>query len=383
MEDISIFFQPVNLDFSNQSNDSIGENISFHNEGGFPEIQNNGIAVIEVPEYRNDFRGLIANKSNFRSYFYNLMIGGNWSHPIYDLGVIQPGETIQDTYHAIAQVTAFLVRKNVIPIIIGGSQDLTIAMYKAYDKLEQFVNLTTIDSQFDFGEDDKVSSKAWLNHILLDKNCYLFNYSNLGAQTHFLSQKELALFEKLYFDVTRLGDLNANPRLGEPVLRNSDFVSFDLSVLRNSDINGLFYDNPNGLFAHQACQLARYAGISDKLTSFGLFNYYPAEENRLTCNIVAQCIWYFIDGYQNRKFDFPIGSKKAYKKFRVSLDDFKEEIVFLKSDKSSRWWMEVPYPDARGKYERHHLVPCSYSDYEFAMKGEVPNLWWKTYQKLV
>jgi hypothetical protein len=33
-------------------------------------------------------------------------------------------------------------------------------------------------------------------------------------------------------------------------------------------------------------------------------------------------------------------------------------------------------------YERHHMVPCDSRDYELAMQNEMPDLWWKTYQKL-
>jgi hypothetical protein len=28
------------------------------------------------------------------------------------------------------------------------------------------------------------------------------------------------------------------------------------------------------------------------------------------------------------------------------------------------------------------MVPCNKSDYDDAMKNEMPDLWWKTYQKL-
>jgi hypothetical protein len=140
---------------------------------------------------------------------------------------------------------------------------------------------------------------------------------------------------------------------------------------------------PNGFFADQICQLAKYAGISDKLTSFGIFNYYPKESPDHVSNILAEILWYFIDGLENRKGDFPIGSKREYLKFTVKIDDFKDSIVFYKSNKSDRWWMEVPYPPQKGvQYERHHLVPCDASDYDRAMKNELPDLWWKTYQKL-
>ena len=95
-------------------------------------------------------------------------------------------------------------------------------------------------------------------------------------------------------------------------------------------------------------------------------------------------LWYFIEGFNLRKQDYPIGSKSAYLKYRVNIDDFKDEIIFYKSNKSGRWWLEVPYPKIQGvKLQRHLLVPCDYEDYENALKNELPNLWLRTYKKLV
>jgi formiminoglutamase len=33
--------------------------------------------------------------------------------------------------------------------------------------------------------------------------------------------------------------------------------------------------------------------------------------------------------------------------------------------------------------ERFHLVPCQYDDYKTAVSGDMPDLWWRTYQKLI
>jgi hypothetical protein len=45
--------------------------------------------------------------------------------------------------------------------------------------------------------------------------------------------------------------------------------------------------------------------------------------------------------------------------------------------------MEVPHPSTMdSKYERHHLIPCNHDDYELALKNELPDLWWRTFQKL-
>jgi len=194
---------------------------------------------------------------------------------------------------------------------------------------------------------------------------------------------EFELFEKLYFDICRLGEFNADFRKAEPHLRNSDILSIDFKSIRASELLNVNYASPNGFYADQICQISKYAGISDKLTSFGVFNFIPEKKPGAASALLAQIIWYFIDGFAQRKGDFPVGSKKDYLKFTVHLDDFKDEVIFYKSNKSERWWMEVPYPPQAGsKYERHHLVPCDMQDYEQAMKNEIPNLWWKTYQKL-
>ncbi|MFM7727114.1 MAG: arginase, partial [Flavobacteriales bacterium] len=141
--------------------------------------------------------------------------------------------------------------------------------------------------------------------------------------------------------------------------------------------------SPNGFYGEEACQIVRYAGMSDKLTSFGIFESNPAMDIRSqTCVLAAQMLWYFLEGYYNRKRDVPLKSKTGFLKYRVSMKQAEQEIVFYKSEKSERWWMEVPVPNGKVRYERHHLVPCSYRDYETACRDEMPERWWQAFQKL-
>ncbi len=384
MKDISIYFSPIEVELTKKEG-TIGSNIEIYTEGNFPEIKKDSIAIIYVPEFRNGEVQYQGKKNDlFRSELYSLYIGLNWSKQIYDCGTILPGNEIEDTYFAVSQVTAELVQNNIIPIIIGGTQDLTFATYKGYEKLEQMVNICSIDNKLDLGNPEETISKdGFISNLLTHRPCYLFNHSNIGCQAPLVNKNEIDLFEKLYFDICRLGEFNSDFKIAEPYLRNADILSLDLESIKSSDFNGENYNNPNGFYSEQICQISKYAGISDKLTSFGIYNLYPTGNSKSVNNLVAQFIWYFLDGVSMRKGDFPIGSKKDYTKFLVSIDDFNDEIIFYKSDKSERWWMEVPYPSQHGdKYERQHLVPCDYKDYEMAMKNEVPNLWWKTYQKL-
>ncbi|HRD41039.1 MAG TPA: arginase family protein, partial [Bacteroidia bacterium] len=170
----------------------------------------------------------------------------------------------------------------------------------------------------------------------------------------------------------------------EPIIRQADMISFDITSIKHADAPANPNASPNGLYAEEACQIMRYAGMSDKLTSVGIYEINPAfDAYGKTSHLAAQMIWCFMDGFYNRKSDYPSRTNPDYIRFNVVLQDEKYEINFYKSKKSDRWWMEIPYPPHKGlKFERHTLIPCSYKDYSMAVNNEIPDRWWQTYQKL-
>jgi hypothetical protein len=382
MKDISIYFKPIQTDISAVTGDLINDSM-IHTENGFPEITEKGIAIIYVPENRKSVQNIDGVNEDFRKEFYSFNRGDKWSFTIYDLGSIAPGESVDDTYFALSQVIFELVKVDVIPVIVGGGQDLLVSCYKGFESLERMINICAVDSSLDVGEpSESVSSNAYVSHLLMQRPCYLFNYSNIGMQRLLVKGKEVDLFEKLFFDICRLGAFNSDFRLAEPYLRNSDLLSVDFKSIKNSDTDNTKYSNANGFKSDQICQIMKYAGMSDKMSCVSILDVHP-EQSVAASNLLAQMIWYFADGVAQRVGDFPIGNKSGYKKFHVHLDDFEDALVFYKSDRSARWWLEVSYPAGEGgKYERHHLVPCNQLDYDNAMKNKIPNLWWRTLQKL-
>jgi formiminoglutamase len=391
---LSDFFAPIDADKiipkKGYYTSQLGSKIEYFSHG-FPGFEDKiDIALIGVQEDRNAINnsGCALGPDYIREKLYQLN-EGNYNTKIVDLGNIRPGATITDTYIALKTVVNELVKKNIIPVILGGGQDLTYAQYLAYETLEQKVDLVIIDPKFDLEDDDMdqdsiaTTSESYLNKIFLHQPNYLFNYSNLGYQTYYTSQESLRVMDKLYFDVHRVGELTGNVAVVEPIIRNATMVSFDIGAIRSSDAAGNANANPNGFFGSEACQVARYAGFNDKLSSIGFYEFNPAYDNNgQTAMLLAQMIWYFIDGVYNRKKDFPLSPKSQYLIYKTSLKHDEHELVFVKSKKSDRWWMQVPYPAGGSKNERFHLVPCQYDDYKTAVSGEMPDLWWRTYQKL-
>lgn len=375
--------ESVLANFQESHPQQIFNNLHIHRElEGIPDLRKIRIAIVGVLEDR----GALANigcddgANSIRNYLYPLY-RAHWDMPIGDLGNIYKGERLEDTLFALKEVISELLRMNVIPIVIGGSQDLTYALYRAYDALEQTVNLIAVDSRLDLGEQGaNLNAQSYLSHIILNKPYNLYNYSNLGYQTYFVNQEELNLMERMYFEVVRLGELRNQIFECEPALRNADLVSFDLAAIRQTDAPATGYPSPHGFTGEEACAIARYAGLSDKVTCFGIFEYNVGKDRAgQTAHLAAHMIWYFLEGYSNRKQDYPFSSKKEYLKFTVLIADGDHELTFYKSPKSERWWVEVPVKTQLS--ERHTMVPCTHKDYQNAIKGEIPLRWWKAYQK--
>jgi arginase family enzyme len=366
-----------------QSSNSIGNNMEIYSvQNGFPDLEDVAVAIIGVKEGRNavDNNGCGEDLSEIRKNLYKLF-PGNWSLKIADLGNIEAGNKVEDTYFAVSDVTSFLIKKNIIVILIGGSQDLTYANYRAYDKLEQTINLTVVDNRFDLGTiEESINANSYLSKIIMEEPNNLFNYSNLGYQTYFNAQEEINLLQNLYFDTFRLGQVKPL-ELVEPILRDADIVSVDIGAVRSSDAPGNKNAVPNGFYGEDLCAIARYAGISDKVTSFGIYEYNSRyDNNNQTSSLIAQTIWYFIEGVNFRAKDYPYSCKQSYQKFSVILED-DDPINFYKSDKSGRWWMEINLI-SDNKYKRHALIPCAYQDYVQALKQKIPERWYKAQQKL-
>ena len=386
VSDIALFFEPIAAELlPEKSEGTLGNRIEiFTDQSTFPEVKRGSVVFFGVLEDRRSNCKLGSDGLNVvRKELYQLKDHFGKLN-ILDIGNISPGETVEDTYYAVSNSVAAIIKQGGIAVILGGGQDLTYANYLAYEKLEQVVNLVCVDSRFDLGDvDDELNADRFLQKIILHQPNILFNFSNLAYQSHHVLPKEVELMKKLYFDIYRLGEVQQKIEDVEPVVRNADSVSIDMSSIRSSDFPSNHRSEPNGLYGQEACAIARYAGLSDKLSSFGLYDAASAANDLRSAKLVAQLAWYFLSGVSNRKLDYPFADKSDYLKYTVSIENGHYDIIFYKSQLSDRWWMEVPYPSKRGeRYQRHFMVPCSYEDYQRACEDSVPDRWWQTFQKL-
>lgn len=354
---------------------SIGNSVRFDEE-----LEKNSVVIVGVKETRGGEENYNSELSfdEIREQLYRLK-KGNWHLPIYDLGDLHAGATREDTYFAFMQIQKEILKQECVLIVLGGAANLAYWQFRAFDYITHKVNLACIDNRFRLGNDgDNLSSNNYLSKIITDEPHSLFEYTHLGHQTYFVAQEELDLMEHLNFDVKRLGKLTERINESEPELRNSDMVVMNLEAIQSSDFRSTIELSPNGFNSREICALSRYAGINNKVQSFGVYNYkgknLPQDEL-----LVAEILWYFIEGKNHAPAPFKLDDNGNFETFFVQIPE--QDLVFYHDMMTAQWWMELRDMNDSEELGRH-IIPCSAKDYEDSLKGKVPDRWWKSYKKL-
>jgi hypothetical protein len=214
----------------------------------------------------------------------------------------------------------------------------------------------------------------YLNKITGNSKSTFRHYINIGYQTYLNDQQVLNRFSRRHSEMVRIGDVRQAVYLMEPLFRDSDAAVFDISAVRQSDAPGTAMPSPNGFYGEEICLLARYAGISDNLKVFGLFDVNPGLDNRnQTTGLAAQILWFFLEGFSQKQYETPLLSDSntgRFIRYHVRLTDLEDDLIFVKSNLTERWWIELKDENNQNIY-----ISCSHDDYLKANRNEVPDKW--------
>ncbi|MEQ8365010.1 MAG: formimidoylglutamase [Cyclobacteriaceae bacterium] len=385
--DLKLFFDSVHpdIDVSKYPSNALVHSI-YVNTGNMPDIDGLDIAIVGINEGRGAEEysqpGLSKAANEIRKSFYDLKKGlGQFK--IADLGDLRNGPELSDTYSRIQEVGAYLMEQRILPIFIGGSHNMDLGQYMSYEELDKLVTLLSVDNKLDLDDPKRSIPSYSHNHsIFKHEPNFLFNYYQLGYQSYLIDKSATTLLEQLSFEAIRLGAVKENIKNIEPIVRDADMLSFDISAIQAHYCPGGADAKVYGLTGEEACQIAWYAGLNDKLSSIGFYGYdvNKDDDDKKTAFVIATMLWYFIEGFYNRKGDKNFFSND-YMVYEVAFGGNPESIRFYKSTLSEKWWMEVPHPEDKVGFMRSKMIPCSYDDYQMAMKGEVPEKWITIYSK--
>jgi arginase family enzyme len=374
MYDLHDFLEPVLLSTINGDNGyndgQFAKHIALY-ETEIPDITDADIILVGVTENRGsgvfDISETAPNairRQLYQLHFWHKGIS------IVDIGNIKTGANLNDSYAAIKTVLAELLSKNKTVVILGGSHDITLAQYFAYVHLQKVVEATCIDANINLRGESPERSENFLMEMLTGEPNLVKHYNHIGFQSYFIHPRMLETMDKLRFDCFRLGTVKENIEEMEPVLRNTNLLSFDINAIKYSDAPASL-QSPNGFTGEEACMLTRFAGMSNNISSFGIYGYLPhLDVNDLTAKQISQMLWYFIDGKSRIKQEAAVEDRVNFNEYYCTFTEV--ETVFLQSKKTSRWWMQLP---------NKKFIACSYKDYMQAAQNEIPERWLRAQER--
>jgi arginase family enzyme len=340
------------------------------------------IALFGVPEGRNSPNpGSMDAPDMIRGQLYKLAkIPGR--SKIIDLGNMKQGVTFNDTIAGLTDILSLLMSENLFPVIIGGSSALIPAIDKSVSQFLTRYTLTAVDPRIDFSNERKEpDSFNYLNTIINNRKSTFSHYINIGYQTYLNDQQIINRFLKRRSELLRIGDVRQAIYLTEPLFRDSDVAIFDISSVRQSDAPGTISPSPNGFYGEEICLLSRYAGISDKLKVFGLFDVNPEFDIRnQTTGLAAQIVWFFLEGFSQKQYETPVlntSNSGRFIKYHVRVTNLDDDLIFVKSNLTDRWWIEL-----QAEKDQTLYVACSHEDYLKANRNEVPDRWVQAVERL-
>ena len=374
MYDLHDFLTPISVhelnDDKGYTDGQLAKHIAIY-ENEIPDVSNADIVLVGVNETRGsgDFSNTISAADAVRKQLYQL----HYWHTdviIADIGNIKTGATLNDSYAALKTVLAELFRKNKTVVILGGSHDITLAQYFAYKDFNQGIEATCIDASINLKGENPLRSENFLLEMLTGEPNLVKHYNHIGFQSYFVHPRMLETMDKLRFDCYRVGAARENLEEMEPVIRNTHLLSFDISAIKHCD-SPASTESPNGFTGEEACVLARFAGLSNKVNSFGIYGYLPQQDEKdLSAKQISQMLWYFIDGKGRSKQEAAIEDRDYFNEYHSSFTEVAS--VFLQSKKTGRWWMQLP---------NKKFIPCSYNDYLQASRNEIPERWLRAQER--
>ena len=361
----SEYFNPVKfeiIDYVNKlDNNQLGSKLKINGRDNLNSFESLDIVIFSVNEYRFNSgirKSFNANK-DFRKKLYSLYYG-NWNLNIYDLGDLENGNLVSDTQFALSKILEFFSKNKILVITIGGSQNLLFDIYSSLKETLQKINLVSVDNKIDFSN----NNESFLHKIIMDENNKLANFSNIGYQKHLTSVPENKLLDKMYFESINLGKIKSNIAEAEPVLRDSDIVSFNINSVKAGELNNA-HQYPNGLSSYELCSLSRFSGLSSRVN---IVSYFENWDLSIMNSLLAESTWYVIDGYATRINENPLNDSNDFIYYHIELDNYK--FKFYRSRLSDRWWVEF-LNDEIISIEKD-IISCTFDDYNNCKNSVIP-----------
>ena len=301
----------------------------FHSKDDFPNLEGTKIVIFTKNQ---EFCNLLRLQMND--------LFNHFKTTIVDIGVLNTNNN-----SSIYQVISELQDGFIIPVLLGVDQNSFVDFCKAMSL------------------ENKLETAAHISNTAI---CSTDQYSieNIGYQRHLTPKYIVDEIQDSLTPGLSLGSMRMHKKIVEPILREVNYLHFDLASIRRSDCPSMPNSTPTGLYAEEACQIMRYLGegLRLKLITFDTTGLGPESKNEAM--LIAELLWYVHEGIDLRPEYHPAFSTD-FKEFIIEMNEVDHSLIFLQCNKSGKWWLKK-------EKNSNAYISCAFEEYEQSISNEIP-----------
>ena len=323
---------------------------NIESQGEF-SISNHVQTSLEAPSIRRQKVYIVTDDSKFseRSKYELYGLKNHFDNlDIYDLGILK-----NDNPEFVIAIIRELAGSSGRIVFLSKNDSYFDSIFRALEYSQDHILLAFLNSGL-----EQLHEKSTARSLQSEK---LLNISALGYQRHYCTPKILSYLHESFVHHLSFGQIRQNITRAEPILRTVNAASIDTAILKN-DALGI----PNGLNALEICQLTKYCGMSANLKVLSISDQDGQSDSKISA-LIGQMLWYFLEGVCLSQEDAKVKSTEYFQEHIVQTDYSNHSFTFWKSNKTNRWWFEVPNTDGN----RGNIYPCNQEDYDLACRNEI------------
>lgn len=238
---------------------------------------------------------------------------------VVDIGNIDCNGTLEEIHERLEQTVHELVKRNIIPVVIGGGHDIAIANARGLTEGllakgdNRDLGVINIDTHLDVREaHTHVTSGTSFRMMITEDDVSLHgnHFVEFGIQNFAASREHVEWLTAQGSTIISLDEigktgLEKNLSLSYVIAAGKSeravYVSFDTDAVRSSDAPGVSAPSPTGLTAEEFIQAALYAGRKPDTVLADFVEMNPKYDiDGRTAKLVALAIAAFVAGVVNR-----------------------------------------------------------------------------------
>ncbi len=229
---------------------------------------------------------------------------------IFDAGNIVRGLKLEEALTKLEAAVGWLLRHGYTPIVLGGSNDLSYADFRACDAVRGRCGAVNVDSHLDVRDfTNGITSGSPYRMLIDQKTLRGTDFSEYGTQEFVNSREHLTYVREAKVNVFTLSQIRSQRNSAafleayRSVSRDtaSVYVSLDIDSVRACDAPGVSAATPTGLTAEEFLECAYLAGSEAKTAMLDICEFNPAfDVDGHTAKLAAMGVANFLAGIFNR-----------------------------------------------------------------------------------